>query len=145
MRGSRLPGGALANCRFNENDIAFGIVGIGEIERIHRELAYACAELGANRFGHRVRANITGGFNCVEDVEDFLFTYLRTSPIPACSLSPSLAERMRAMLLLGNELALSAAFVLTLVVHPETESHVNASFLTSISRSPKRLYLADLL
>ena len=24
---------------FNENDIAFGIVGIDEIERIHRELA----------------------------------------------------------------------------------------------------------
>lgn len=34
------------NWRFNENDIAFGIVGIDEIERIHRELAYACAELG---------------------------------------------------------------------------------------------------
>lgn len=39
------------NWRFNENDIAFGIVGIDEIERVHRELAYACAELGANRFG----------------------------------------------------------------------------------------------
>lgn len=61
------------NWRFNENDIAFGIVGIDEIERIHRELAYACAELGANRFGHRFRANITGGFNCVEDVEDYFF------------------------------------------------------------------------
>ncbi len=44
------------NWRFNENDIAFGIVGIDEIERIHREFAYACAELGANRFGHRFRA-----------------------------------------------------------------------------------------
>ena len=62
------------NWRFNENDIAFGIVGIDEIERIHRELAYACAELGANRFGRRFRANITGGFNCVEDVEDFFET-----------------------------------------------------------------------
>lgn len=67
----RLSGDALVNWRFNENDIAFGIVGIDEIERIHRELAYACAELGANRFGHRFRANITGGFNCVEDVEDY--------------------------------------------------------------------------
>lgn len=64
----------MANWRFNENDIAFDIVGIDEIERIHRELAYACAELGANRFGHRFRANITGGFNCVEDVEDFFET-----------------------------------------------------------------------
>lgn len=64
----------MANCRFNENDIAFGIVGIDEIERVHRELAYACAELGANRFGHRFRVNITGGFNCVEDGEDFFET-----------------------------------------------------------------------
>lgn len=64
----------MANCRFNENDIAFGIVGIDEIERIHRELAYACAELGANRFEFGFRANITGGFNCVEDVEDFFET-----------------------------------------------------------------------
>lgn len=61
----------MANWRFNENDIAFGIVGIDEIERIHRELAYACAELGANRFGHRFRIDIAGGFNCVEDVEDY--------------------------------------------------------------------------
>lgn len=61
------------NWRFNENDIAFGIVGIDEIERIHREFVYACAELGANRFGHRFRADITGGFNCVEDVEDLSF------------------------------------------------------------------------
>ena len=72
------------------------------------------------------------------------FQYLRTSRLPACSLSPSIAERMRAMLL-RNELALSAAFVLTLVVHPEIESHNYASFLTSISRSQKRLCLADLL
>ena len=50
----------MVNWRFNENDIAFGIVGIDEIERIHRELAYACAELGANRFEHRFRADITG-------------------------------------------------------------------------------------
>lgn len=34
------------NWRFNENDIAFDIVGIDEIERVHRELAYTCAELG---------------------------------------------------------------------------------------------------
>lgn len=51
----------MTNWRFNENDIAFGIVGIDEIERIHRELAYACAELGANRFEHRFRIDIAGG------------------------------------------------------------------------------------
>lgn len=67
----RLSGDAFVNWRFNEGDIAFGIVGIDEIDRIHRELAYACAELGANRFEHRFRANIIGGFNCVEDVEGF--------------------------------------------------------------------------
>lgn len=31
----------MANWRFNKNDTAFDIVGIDEIERIHRELAYA--------------------------------------------------------------------------------------------------------
>lgn len=62
------------NWRFNEGDIAFGIVGIDEIERIHRELAYACAELGANRFGHRFRADITGTLNHVEYFEDFFET-----------------------------------------------------------------------
>ena len=76
------------NWRFNENDIAFGIVGIDEIERIHRELAYACAELGANRFGHRFRANITGGFNCVEDGEDFLSIFADVTP------ARSLANRL---------------------------------------------------
>lgn len=64
----------MANWRFNKNDTAFDIVGIDEIERIHRELAYACAELGANRFGHRFRIDIAGGFNCVEDDEDFFET-----------------------------------------------------------------------
>lgn len=62
------------NWRFNEGDIAFGIVGIDEIERIHREFAYACAELGANRFGHRFRADITGALNHVEYFEDFFET-----------------------------------------------------------------------
>ena len=62
------------NWRFNEGDIAFGIVGIDEIERVHRELAYACAELGANRFGHRFRADITGALNHVEYFEDFFET-----------------------------------------------------------------------
>lgn len=66
MREFRLPCGALVNKRFNEGDIAFGIVGIDEVERIHRELAYACAELGANRFGHRFRADIVGDLDCVE-------------------------------------------------------------------------------
>lgn len=66
--------------RFNENDIAFGIVGIDEIERIHRELAYACAELGANRFERRFRANIIGGFNCVEDVEDLFSIFEDVTP-----------------------------------------------------------------
>lgn len=61
------------NCRFNENDIAFGIVGIDEIERIHRELAYACAELGANRFGHRFPIDIAGALNHVEYFEDYFF------------------------------------------------------------------------
>lgn len=61
----------LVNKRLDESDITFGIVGIDEVERIHRELAYAFAEFGANRFGHRFRANIAGGLNCVEDVEDF--------------------------------------------------------------------------
>ena len=59
------------NWRFNEGDIAFGIVAIDEIERIHRKLAYACAELGANRFGHRFRTNITGALNHVEYFEDY--------------------------------------------------------------------------
>lgn len=63
----------MVNWRFNENDIAFGIAGIDEIERIHRELAYACAELGANRFGHRFRIDIAGALNHVEDVEDYFF------------------------------------------------------------------------
>lgn len=61
----------MANWRFNKNDTAFDIVGIDEIERIHRELAYACAELGANRFGHRFRIDIAGALNHVEYFEDY--------------------------------------------------------------------------
>ena len=70
----------MVNWRFNKNDIAFGIAGIDEIERIHRELAYACAELGANRFEFGFRANIIGGFNCVEDVEDLFSIFEDVTP-----------------------------------------------------------------
>lgn len=76
------------NWRFNENDIAFGIVGIDEIERIHRELAYACAELGANRFGRRFRIDIAGGSIVSRMSKVFLSVFVDVTP------ARSLANRL---------------------------------------------------